>query len=108
MNTQSRIPVAVLGATGMVGQRFIELLQGHPWFEIVALAASEQHGGRPYAEVARWRLASEMPTSVASLPVVACRPEAVPGVKIAFSALPGEIAGEVELAFASTGVAVFS
>ena len=44
MNTQSRIPVAVLGATGMVGQRFIELLQGHPWFELVALAASEQHG----------------------------------------------------------------
>ena len=105
---QTRIPVAVLGATGMVGQRFIELLQGHPWFEIVALAASEQHGGRAYAEVARWRLASEMPASVASLPVVACRPEALPGVRIAFSALPGEAAGEVELAFARAGVAVFS
>ncbi len=105
---QKRIPVAVLGATGMVGQRFIELLQGHPWFEIVALAASEQHGGRPYAEVARWRLASEMPASVASLPVVVCRPEALPAVKIAFSALPGEIAGEIELAFANAGVAVFS
>lgn len=105
---QKRIPVAVLGATGMVGQRFIELLQGHPWFEIVALAASEQHGGRPYAEVARWRLASEMPASVASLPVVVCRPEVLPAVKIAFSALPGEIAGEIELAFANAGVAVFS
>src|SRR5229473_4854852 len=109
MHTQSRIPVAVLGATGMVGQRFIELLQGHPWFELVGLAASEQHGGRAYAEVTRWRLpGSEMPASVASLPVVACRPEALAGVKIVFSALPAEIAGEIEADFARAGVAVFS
>ncbi|TMC23060.1 MAG: aspartate-semialdehyde dehydrogenase [Chloroflexi bacterium] len=106
---QPRIPVAVLGATGMVGQRFIELLQGHPWFELVALAASDRHGGRSYAEATTWRLTgSDMPTSVASLPVVACRPEAIPGVKIVFSALPGEIAGDIELAFAQAGVAVFS
>src|SRR5437763_958715 len=71
MHTQSRIPVAVLGATGMVGQRFIELLQEHPWFELVGLAASEQHGGRAYAEVTRWRLpGSEMPASVATLPAI--------------------------------------
>jgi aspartate-semialdehyde dehydrogenase len=106
--TAERIPVAVLGATGTVGQRFIELLQGHPWFELVGLAASEQHGGRPYAEATRWRLAGDMPSSVASLPVVPCRPEALPEVKIVFSALPGEIAGEIELAFAQAGVAVFS
>ncbi len=63
MPTQKRIPVAVLGATGMVGQRFIELLHGHPWFELVALAASDQHEGRSYAQVAQWRLSgSEMPT----------------------------------------------
>jgi len=106
---QSRIPVAVLGATGMVGQRFIELLQGHPWFELVAVAASDQHGGRAYGEATRWRLpGSEMPPAVAALPVVACRPEALPGVKIVFSALPGEVAGEIELAFARAGVAVFS
>ena len=107
---QNRIPVAVLGATGMVGQRFIELLQGHSWFELVALAASEQRAGRPYAEVAQWRLAgSEMPASAAGLPVVACKPEALPGnVKIVFSALPGEVAGEVEADFARAGVAVFS
>lgn len=105
----SRIPVAVLGATGMVGQRFIELLQGHPWFELVALAASEQHGGRSYAEVARWRLpGSEMPTLAAALPVVACRPEALPAVKIVFSALPAEVAGEIEAEFAHAGAAVFS
>src|ERR1700730_8210403 len=107
---QKRIPVAVLGATGMVGQRFIELLQGHPWFELVALAASEQRAGRPYAEVAQWRLAgSETPPTVAQFPVVACKPGALPGdVKIVFSALPGEVAGEVEADFARVGVAVFS
>jgi aspartate-semialdehyde dehydrogenase len=105
----SRIPVAVLGATGMVGQRFIELLQGHPWFELVALAASDRHDSRPYAEATRWRPpGSEMPASVANLPVVACRPEALPGVKIAFSALPAEAASEVELALAQAGVHVFS
>ena len=106
---QTRIPVAVLGATGMVGQRFIELLQGHPWFELAALAASERHGGRSYAEATRWRLpGSEMPASAAELPVAACRPEALPGVKIAFSALPAEVAGETEANFARAGVAVFS
>src|SRR6266566_423797 len=52
-DSRQRIPVAVLGATGMVGQRFIELLQGHPWFELVALAASERRAGRTYAEVAQ-------------------------------------------------------
>jgi aspartate-semialdehyde dehydrogenase len=110
MHTQTRIPVAVLGATGMVGRRFIELLQGHPWFELVALAASDQHEGRAYAEVAKWRLSgSEMPASAASLPVVSCRPEALPiDVKIAFSALPAEAAGEIEVAFARAGIAVFS
>src|ERR1700736_5082870 len=107
MHIQSRIPVAVLGATGMVGQRFIELLQGHPWFELVALAASEQHGGRSYAEVARWRLAGEMPAAAAALPVVACRPEALAGVKFVFSALQAEVAGEVEAEFARAGMAVF-
>src|SRR5437764_8783702 len=109
MNTQSRIPVAVLGATGMVGQRFIELLQGHPWFELVGLGASDRHGGRPYAEVSRWRLpTSEMPASAAILPVVACSPEALGDVKIVFSALPAEVAGDIEAQFARAGVAVFS
>jgi len=109
-DSRQRIPVAVLGATGMVGQRFIELLQGHPWFELVALAASERRAGRTYAEVAQWRLAgSAMPASVASLPVTACRPDALPaGVKIVFSALPAEVAGEIEANFALAGMAVFS
>ncbi len=109
IHRQAKLPVAVLGATGMVGQRFIELLQNHPWFDLVALAASDKHNGRPYADVTAWRLPnSEMPASVASLPVVSCDPGALPDVKIVFSALPGEIAGEIELAFARAGVAVFS
>jgi aspartate-semialdehyde dehydrogenase len=109
MNTQTRIPVAVLGATGMVGQRFIELLQGHPWFELVGLGASERSGGRSYDEVSRWRIpGSEMPRSAASLPVVSCKPEALHGVKIVFSALPAEVAGEIEEDFARAGIAVFS
>jgi aspartate-semialdehyde dehydrogenase len=106
---RKRIPVAVLGATGMVGQRFIELLQGHPWFDLVALAASERHAERPYAEVARWRLpGSEMPESAAGLPVQACRPETLRDVKIVFSALPAEAAGQIEADFAQADVAVFS
>ncbi|MBV9691020.1 MAG: aspartate-semialdehyde dehydrogenase [Ktedonobacteraceae bacterium] len=109
MQLQARIPVAVLGATGMVGQRFIEGLQNHPWFELVAVAASERHNGCPYGEATPWRLPnSEMPASVARLPVVTCKTEATPGIRIAFSALPAEAAGEVEVAFARAGVAVFS
>src|SRR5205085_6020696 len=73
-----------------------------------ALAASEQHGGRPYTEVSRWRLAGEIPANAATLPVVACRPEDLAGVRIVFSALPGEVAGGVEAEFARAGMAVFS
>lgn len=108
MSTKQRLPVAVLGATGMVGQRFIELLQDHPWFELVGLAASEQHRKQPYGQVARWRLRGDMPAAVATLPVVPCRPEELPGVKIVFSALPAEVASEIEAEFAQAGVAVFS
>jgi len=108
MSTKQRIPVAVLGATGMVGQRFIELLQGHPWFELVGLGASEQHRRQPYGQVARWRLLGEMPASVAALPVLPCQPDEFPGVKVVFSALPAEAASEIEASFAQAGMAVFS
>lgn len=108
MSIQQRIPVAVLGATGMVGQRFIELLQNHPWFDLVGLAASEHHRKQPYGQVARWRLHGDMPASVATLPVMPCHSRELPGVKIVFSALPAEVAGEIEAEFAQAGVAVFS
>ncbi|HEY1352864.1 MAG TPA: aspartate-semialdehyde dehydrogenase [Ktedonobacteraceae bacterium] len=103
-----RIPVAVLGATGMVGQRFIELLQGHPWFELTGLGASERHRRQFYGQVAHWHLLTDMPASVATLPVLPCHPDDFPGVKIVFSALPAEVASEIEASFARAGVAVFS
>lgn len=108
MSVQQPIPVAVLGATGMVGQRFIELLQGHPWFKLVGLGASEKHRKQPYGQVTRWRLGGEMPASVATLPVVPCEPGELSDARIVFSALPAEIASEIEADFARAGVAVFS
>jgi aspartate-semialdehyde dehydrogenase len=95
------IPVAILGATGAVGQTFIRLLAHHPWFMISELAASERSAGKPYAEAARW-IAGEMPSDVASLPVVACDPGEVEA-PIVFSALDSSVAGEVEQAFARAG-----
>jgi aspartate-semialdehyde dehydrogenase len=60
-----KTPVAVLGATGAVGQRFIQLLADHPWFEVAEVAASDRSAGKPYAEACTWRLPGSMPSSVA-------------------------------------------
>ena len=59
----SKIPVGILGATGTVGQRFIQLLHAHPWFEITWLAASDRSAGKPYAEAAKWNLATPIPAA---------------------------------------------
>jgi aspartate-semialdehyde dehydrogenase len=95
------IPVAVLGATGAVGQTFIRLLAGHPWFVVTDVAASERSAGKRYAEAARW-IAGEMPDEVAGLPVTACDPRQV-SAPIVFSALDASVAGEVEQSFARAG-----
>jgi aspartate-semialdehyde dehydrogenase len=95
------IPVAVLGATGAVGQTFVRLLANHPWFALADVAASERSAGKAYAEAARW-IAGEMPDEVASLPVVACDPREV-SAPIVFSALDSSVAGDVEQAFARAG-----
>ncbi len=102
-----RIPVAVLAATGSVGQRFVQLLDGHPWFEVVAVTGSDRGMGKPYGEVCRWLLPGDIPESVKNLPVLPSSPEAVQ-VPLVFSALPTEIAREVEPAFAQAGMAVCS
>jgi len=101
-----RIKVGVLGATGAVGQRFVQLLDGHPWFEIVALAASDRSTGRPYSEACRWLLSTPMPDAVREMTVLPSEPgfEA----RLVFSALPGDLAGPVEQAFAGAGYAVSS
>jgi len=99
--------VAVLGATGAVGQTFIRLLENHPWFELAEVAASERSAGKKYGETVRWVSAGQMPTSVAGRTIVACDPGAVSS-DIVFSALDSSIAGEAELAFAKAGKLVLS
>ena len=63
----NKLPVGILGATGIVGQRFIQMLERHPWFEVAWLAASDRSEGRPYAEAARWRLKTAIPADVAKM-----------------------------------------
>ncbi|MCD1294584.1 aspartate-semialdehyde dehydrogenase [Methanocella sp. CWC-04] len=101
------IKAGILGATGNVGQRFVQLLADHPWFEITALAASERSAGKPYGEVAKWKLETDLPESVKDLTVVPTDPKKV-DADIVFSALPAELATGIESDFAKAGVVVCS
>ena len=98
--------VGILGATGTVGQRFVELLEGHPQFEVTALAASDRSQGKPYREACAWRLPGEMPDSARALVVSAPRPPL--DCDLIFSSLPGEMASVSEDAFARAGYPVIS
>src|SRR5918999_4286037 len=91
--------VAVLGATGAVGQAFVRLLANHPWFELSEVAASERSAGRRYVEATRWLGTEPMPRRVAEMSVLACDPSLVRS-ELVFSALDSSVAGEVEAAFA--------
>jgi len=101
----NKIPVAVLGATGSVGQRFIQLLDGHPWFEVVALTGSERSRGENYHEYCHWVLSDPMPEWAKSLEIHPSDPE-MTKVPLAFSALPAKAALEIEPLYAQAGVAV--
>lgn len=101
-----KLPVAILGATGAVGQRFVQLLADHPWFEIAALTGSDRSIGKPYGEVARWILNDPIPDAIAKLVVQPT--DTVADVPIAFSALPAENALESEPQWAAGGVTVCS
>ncbi|HUQ84659.1 MAG TPA: aspartate-semialdehyde dehydrogenase [Gemmatimonadaceae bacterium] len=103
---ERRVRVAILGATGAVGQTFIRCLRDHPWFEIAELAASERSAGKPYAEATRW-LEGELPGDLASKTVLPCDPEKLSS-PIVFSALDAAAAGDLEPAFARTGAIVLS
>jgi aspartate-semialdehyde dehydrogenase len=95
--------VAILGATGAVGQRFIQLLQEHPWFKIEVLAASERSAGKKYKDACTWTMESNLPREIAEMSVVHTDVESVEkagNVDFVFSALPGELAGPVESEFA--------
>jgi aspartate-semialdehyde dehydrogenase len=102
----NKIPIGVLGATGVVGQRFIQMLEHHPWFEVAWLAASDRSEGKTYAEAARWRLKTNIPARVAAMKVSPASPEGAP--KIIFAALDASIAAEMEPRFADAGCAVVS
>ena len=106
MSADKRIPVAVLGATGAVGQRFVQLLDGHPWFRVSALAASERSAGQRYARAVRWFLPHAIPEWARDMEVVPC----VPGLdaRVAFSGLDASVAGSIEQEFARAGCAVVS
>jgi aspartate-semialdehyde dehydrogenase len=97
----SRIPVGVLGATGMVGQRFVQLLENHPWFEVAWLAASDRSAGRSYADAAKWKISTPIPGRVAAMEVSPAEPKGAP--KLIFAALDAAIAQEMEPRFAAAG-----
>jgi len=103
---RNKYPIGILGATGMVGQRFIQLLENHPWFEVAWLAASDRSSGKPYVEAAKWRLDTPLPERIARMTVSPAEPEGAP--KIIFAALDAAIARELEPKFANAGCAVVS
>jgi len=102
-----KIPVGILGATGTVGQRFIQLLDEHPWFEVAWLAASDRSAGKAYAEAAKWNLATPIPQKIAAMKVSAAAPDSSTP-KLVFAALDATAAQQIEPAFAEAGHAVVS
>ena len=103
---RDKIPVAILGATGTVGQKFVELLISHPWFEITALAASERSVGKKYKDAVNWLMPTPLPPEIGNMVIKPCEPNF--SCSIAFSALDSSIAGEVETSFADAGYVVIS
>jgi aspartate-semialdehyde dehydrogenase len=106
-----RRKVGILGATGMVGQRFIQLLEHHSWFDIAWLAASDRSAGKTYGEACKWKLDTPLPARIAAMTVMPNVPEGTPAgelPKIIFAALDADIARELEPKFAAAGCAVVS
>jgi aspartate-semialdehyde dehydrogenase len=101
-----RLPVAVLGATGAVGQRFVALLSGHPWFRLAAVCASDRTAGKRYQDAVRWHLDDPIPDEAAAMEVLPCRPGL--DARVAFSGLDAAVAGDIEAEFAASGHAVVS
>jgi len=103
---KNKLPIGILGATGMVGQRYIQLLENHPWFEIVWLAASDRSSGKPYGEAAKWRLDTPLPERIAKMVVSPADPQGAP--KVIFASIDAAYARELEPKFAAAGCAVLS
>lgn len=105
-SSDQKIPVGILGATGSVGQKFIELLANHPWFEIAELYASDKSAGKKYKDAVDWFLPSTLAENIGEILVQKCSPKL--NSKIVFSGLDSSIAGEVETVFAKAGYKVIS
>lgn len=101
-----RQKIGILGATGVVGQRFIQLLENHPWFEVAWLAASDRSSGKPYGEAVRWKLDTPLPERIAKMSVSPAEPAGAP--RVIFAALDADIAREMEPKFAAAGCAVIT
>jgi aspartate-semialdehyde dehydrogenase len=101
-----RQKIGILGATGMVGQRFIQLLEHHPWFEVAWLAASDRSSGKRYGDAVRWKLDTPIPEHIAAMEISPAQPEGAP--QVIFAALDADIAREMEPKFAAAGCAVIS
>ena len=104
--SQQKISVGILGATGVVGQRFLQLLESHPWFEVAWLAASDRSEGKAYEDAVRWRLKTPIPERVRKMTLSPAGPEGAP--RVIFAALDAGIARELEPKFADAGCAVVS
>ncbi|WP_068466555.1 aspartate-semialdehyde dehydrogenase [Candidatus Protochlamydia phocaeensis] len=103
---RDKIPVAILGATGCIGQKIVQLLERHPWFQIVALCASERSAGKAYGEAVHWLMPTPLPPAIAQMTVQACEPNI--SCSLVFSALDASVAGEIEWRFAEAGFLVVS
>ena len=103
---KEKIKVGILGATGTVGQRFIQLLENHPWFEVGDIAASDRSEGKPYHQACLWKISGDMPEYIRNFMVKDCKPGL--NCDLVFSGMPASVAGEIETDFARAGYAVLS
>lgn len=106
----SKVKVGILGATGSVGQRFVQLLENHPFFEVVALGASDRSAGSLYGDImkSRWKVSSRIPEYAAKIKISRCVPSETPDVELVFSGMDSDVAGEAETEYAKAGVMVIS
>jgi len=100
--------VGVLGATGAVGQKFIRLLENHPWFNIAAVAASERSAGKPYREAVHWIESIPIPPNVKNMVVKSCDPKELADIDFVFSGLDAAVAADIERTFAEAGIPVIT
>ncbi len=101
-----KIRVGILGATGNVGQRFVQLLAGHPWFDVAYLCASERSAGQAYKNVVNWKVSPDIPKNLSAVIVRQCEPDF--DASVVFSAIDSSVAGPIEEAFAKKGYVVIS